>query len=374
MAKTYIDGRMIVNGNDSHTDVDNRRWLNSLLTYATTAEATAGTATNLVITPATLTAALGSIGDLDSVLANGNVTGANDIEVSNGQVIKAVNGGGELNLRNTADDVISLSTAAGGTIAISTDAGVFAESWLGLYPTYTSIGVGGNYLTIDANNVNGSLATGASYMGYQATGLVTDLTTVNYGIAVNDNTGGAVTFATSANSAVSVNSGITGTVTTVNTGIDNSAALGGIGITVKTANTAYVNQLGFCASGATFEGLLDTDTLTENRTYELPNSSGVVDITRTIGTAISVSANTGETLLCDAVGGQIFVTLPNPTGKNNLKITIKKIDATANKVSLVHAVGAIDGTPAGVNLDISTQWSSMTVVSYGDNWYKTAVI
>lgn len=358
MAKTYIDGRMIVNGNDSHTDVDNRRWLNSLLTYATTAEAIAGTATNLVITPATLTAALGSIGDLDSVLANGNITGANDIEISNGQVIKAVSGGGELNLRSGADN----------TITLSTDNGAFAESWLSLNPTYGSFGFVANYLTIDADNVNGFLATGASYMGYQAAGLTTDLTTVNYGIAVNDNTVGAVTFATTANSAVSVNSGITGTVTTVNTGIDNSVALGGIGITVKTANTAYANQLGLNKSGGAFETILNITSPTADRTATLPDASGLVRLIRTTTTAINASAQNGEIVLATAGGADITITLPTPVGADNMQITVKKVDAGIGVVNVASPAGTFDGA-ASPYTALGTQWESATFVSNGGNWF-----
>jgi len=361
MAKTYIDGRMIVNGVDSHTDVDNRRWLNSLLTYATTAEAIAGTATNLVITPATLSAALGTIGDLESVLVNGNITGANDIQISNGQVIAAVNGGGTLNLREGAD----------GAIALTSDAGGYLQGYLTLSQSSASIGFGtAGYLLSDAANLVLRMSSAFTYLGptESGLGLAADLGTTTYSLAIADITAGAVTFAAKTNSAISINSGITGTVTTFNIGIDNSVALGGIGITAKTNNTAYVNQLGLNASGSLFEGLLDTATLTADRTYELPDASGKVALIRTTTTAINANAQDGEVVLGTAGGADITITLPNPTGVDNMQITVKKVDAGIGVVNVASPAGTFDGA-ASPYTQLGTQWESATFVSNGGNWF-----
>ncbi len=329
-----------------------------LVELATDAEAIAGVSTTVVITPANLTAALATAGDLESVLTNGNNTGANDIELADNQFIKAENGGGRLDLRSGADN----------SVALTTDGGNFAEGWLGLYPTYSTLGMGANYTTVDATNVNGFLATGASYMGYQAEGLTTDLTTVNYNIAVNDNTAGAVTFAASVNGAVSINSGSAGNVTTVNAGIDNSASIGGIGITVKTANTAYANQLGLCFNGSAFETIIDTAVLTADRTAEFPDASGIISIIRTVTTAINYAAQNGEIVLGTSGGGGITVTLPDATGKDNMQVTVKKVDAGVGAFNIDSAGGLIDGAAGAI---LVAQYNTLQFTSNGGAWWVT---
>jgi hypothetical protein len=53
---------------------------------------------------------IGATNELSEVLTNGNTTGGNSIIISNDQNIQAANGGGELNLRSTADKEMYLST------------------------------------------------------------------------------------------------------------------------------------------------------------------------------------------------------------------------------------------------------------------------
>lgn len=122
MAKTYIDGRIIVNGVNSHTDVDNRRWINSLLTYATDAEAIAGIADNLVITPATLLAFIDSIGTIDTTnVINTSIS----TSASNGDVVFVTTGGAgitiDLPVASTINQKITVKKvdAGVGTVSIA---------------------------------------------------------------------------------------------------------------------------------------------------------------------------------------------------------------------------------------------------------------
>jgi len=76
-------------------------------------------------------------------------------------------------------------------------------------------------------------------------------------------------------------------------------------------------------------------------------------------------AITNEIVLADAVGGPMTVNLPTPT--SGRRVIVKKIDASANVVT-VDTPGAetIDG--AGT-FPLSTQYDSVTVVADGANWF-----
>jgi trimeric autotransporter adhesin len=67
-------------------------------------------------------------------LTNGAISGGVSPQMSNGDVIKAVNGGGQLNLRDGADGQASLTSDNGG----------FTQSWFYATPTASSFGFGAN--------------------------------------------------------------------------------------------------------------------------------------------------------------------------------------------------------------------------------------
>lgn len=76
-------------------------------------------------------------------------------------------------------------------------------------------------------------------------------------------------------------------------------------------------------------------------------------------------ANDGDTVLADASSGAVTVTLP-PT-VNGIETTVKKIDGSANAVTLA--------TPGGETIDgessktVTAQWTALTVTSDGSNYY-----
>ena len=77
------------------------------------------------------------------------------------------------------------------------------------------------------------------------------------------------------------------------------------------------------------------------------------------------TANDHEFVLADAVKGAFTVTLP--TLADNLWVTIKKIDASANVVTVTPGVsGFIDGA---ATLTISGQWDSYDFYCDGSNWF-----
>lgn len=86
---------------------------------------------------------------------------------------------------------------------------------------------------------------------------------------------------------------------------------------------------------------------------------------RTLSSAETASI-LDETILCDASGGALTVTLPNVATCVGLTLTVKKIDASANAVTIG---GVVDGT---TNPTLAAQWNSMTMQSNGTQWYLLA--
>jgi len=70
--------------------------------------------------------------------------------------------------------------------------------------------------------------------------------------------------------------------------------------------------------------------------------------------------STDETILVNATAGAVTITLPTVTSGRIL--TVKKIDASANAVTLS---GTVDGT---VNPTLGTQWQSRILQGDGTNW------
>ena len=79
------------------------------------------------------------------------------------------------------------------------------------------------------------------------------------------------------------------------------------------------------------------------------------------------TASTDNTILCDATGGNMIINLP-PAASNLDKIyNIKKIDSSANTVTIDGNVSeTIDGTITQI---IPSQYDCLTIQSNGSNWY-----
>jgi hypothetical protein len=72
--------------------------------------------------------------------------------------------------------------------------------------------------------------------------------------------------------------------------------------------------------------------------------------------------------ICDAATGNITVTLPDCATCSGMYYTAKKIDASANTVTLdPNGAQTIDGVSTAV---ISVQYTSVTIFSNGSTWYK----
>lgn len=96
-------------------------------------------------------------------------------------------------------------------------------------------------------------------------------------------------------------------------------------------------------------------------TFDINGSLGTK--IRTI-TASTTAAATDYTLLCDATGGVVAVTLPTASGATGRIYIVKKIDASANNVTLA--------TVDGGTKTITTRYAGFAVQSDGSLWYVIA--
>lgn len=178
--------------------------------------------------------------DLASVLTNGNETGGNNIVLSDGDVINAENGGGQLNLRYSGNNTVFLSNDSGGyanqgLMLQPGYVGLFDYSANGLVEItapliglYTNTSGRRSYLVLNQN--------GFSYMGQKGSGVSGADT--NFTFVSVDNTSNKTT------SNLDVPPGLVSSRnSTINSGIVNSVILGGNGITATASNTVYVPDL-----------------------------------------------------------------------------------------------------------------------------------
>lgn len=104
------------------------------------------------------------------------------------------------------------------------------------------------------------------------------------------------------------------------------------------------------------------------------------DLVRAIERAIRQATNIGTVttysgevlsdtylLLVDATSGPVTVTLPAAADHSGRILNIKKIDASANVVTIdANGAETIDGA---ANETLSSQWESRKIISNGINWY-----
>ena len=71
--------------------------------------------------------------------------------------------------------------------------------------------------------------------------------------------------------------------------------------------------------------------------------------------------------LLDATGGAQTVNLPSPTSLQNQGLTYVKVDSTTNVITLARIAAVTINGIAG-NMQLQSQWDSVTIVSTGTNW------
>lgn len=205
-------------------------------------------------------------------------------------VIKAVNGGSEINLRDGGNS----------TIGITTDNGGYAEAYVYLDTEYAEIGVGTNFLDVKAEYLRFASSftitdswTGignddfyhgidSGLAGYDLNSLAT-----NMAIRIFRNDGGKTISAIPDRGGISINSeGI------FNTGVDGSVAMmGTVGGTVKTNSTVYVNQIAY--GRGDYELRLTTESITfSDKVQTYQNASGIIALTSDLSSYLPLSGGT----------------------------------------------------------------------------------
>ena len=110
-------------------------------------------------------------------------------------------------------------------------------------------------------------------------------------------------------------------------------------------------------------GRLGIGTITPNSTFQVAGSIATALATKT---ATYTLAATDSVILADATAAVFTVTLPSAAGVTGRQYTIKKVDSSANAVTIASAAGNIDGA---ATKSLTAQWQAVRVVSDGINWY-----
>lgn len=90
----------------------------------------------------------------------------------------------------------------------------------------------------------------------------------------------------------------------------------------------------------------------------------------TVTAAYTATQNDGL-VLCDTAAGAFTVTIPDPARAQGQVLTVKKLTADANAVTLAATNGTIDGASTK---SLAAQWNSKTMASDGVAWYITATV
>ncbi len=97
-----------------------------------------------------------------------------------------------------------------------------------------------------------------------------------------------------------------------------------------------------------------------------PDVKGLLEVVKTITADLTLSV-LDDLVYCDASSGAITVTLPAASGNSGRPLRIKKIDSSANTVT-------IDGNGSetiddGLTAVLTDQYESVDLVCDGANWY-----
>ena len=214
---------------------------------------------------------------LDETLNVGN-------ETADGQVIKAQNGGGLLDLRaNSTNNNVLLTNSIAGQLAYVSMTNLAAE--LGFNdPTGTSViylDASLNELMFRASAKNCYVALGQGVMGIRDVSLQSG--TSDWEITIINNSAASVTQNSRTNQIVFINSGIAGTDDTgCRSGISRSVAISGKGLDVNTDDTIYFNQMSMQFPGNSFNTFLRPSNATSDQAATIQDDTGILAYTKNI--------------------------------------------------------------------------------------------
>lgn len=100
---------------------------------------------------------------------------------------------------------------------------------------------------------------------------------------------------------------------------------------------------------------------------ELANIQRAIPRTNSVDISADYTANVTDSLIAvDATSGPVSVTLPAPSGVHDFPVTIAKIDASGNAVTIVATISGV------TNPTLATQYKSLTAQSIGSTYLKVA--
>lgn len=186
------------------------------------------------------------------------------------QIYESFSGGGQLDLRQGADNVFALTN----------DKGSFTKAWY--YGNDTSIWMGfGSLAELQMTSTYNTWTRTANFGALEEKlDMINDYVALGISDAGGtspNNVQGILMPTLSAGLRTTINSdnfamSLVSNNTTLNQNIYNSVAIGMLNGIVKTNYTAYVNQLGF-NGGAAFETIVTHTTATADRTINLPDAN-----------------------------------------------------------------------------------------------------
>ena len=121
---------------------------------------------------------------------------------------------------------------------------------------------------------------------------------------------------------------------------------------------------GVSGTGTTIAGFIGIATNAPVSTFEVAGGFGTAVVSKTGNYTATAS---DYTILCDATTASFTVTLPASSGATRRMYVIKKIDSSANTVTIDgNASETIDGATTKV---LTTQYASYTIQCNGSNWF-----
>jgi len=136
---------------------------------------------------------------------------------------------------------------------------------------------------------------------------------------------------------------------------------GNVGLTESRIQYSFTNVTAIVSdlsANDVVQGNIDLNNRAVSNPYDV--------VTLATKTAAYTLTATDSVILADATSAAFTVTLPSAAGIAGRQYTIKKVDSSANAVTIASAAGNIDGAATKI---LSAQWQAVRVVSDGGNWF-----
>jgi len=276
-----------------------------------------------------------------------NTTGMYNVALGNSALRN-----GNIASRNTAIGYRTLETSNG---TENTAIGNQAGSLIGTGARNTAVGdstllnvTTGNRNTALGDNALSNLFTGSNNIGIGASVQVPSQT------ASNQMNIGNTLFGTGMNGTLAAPAGFLG----VNTSAPSN--------TLHVKATADPLRLEGLQTGASTDKVVVADA---NGVLKTVDKTTLAPSAIRTETANYTALAADETILVNANGGAVTITLPAANTAAGKKYAVKKIDASANGVQVISAGGTIDGNAAGTGVTGTLSWQGWVFQSDGTNWF-----